>query len=574
MTPEQTTARQDTSRASWRKFLQPSVLMTGAVVLVIAWLSVVPLAILLWSTIWDGEKFTFDAFVNAYATFGLTSMVLNSLVYAVGVSILAVAMGTALAYLAARTNIPFKGLVFATSLVPLIMPEVLYTIAWIYLGSPRVGLINFWLEPIFGPGAIDIFSMKGMILIEALHLTPLVFLLMYAAFKNMDPSLEESALMSGASLRTILRRITTPLAAPALYASILIMLVRGLESFEVPALVGMPNGILVFTSRIWRALSVYPADKAGAGVYSVGLLVLTSLGIFWYTHLTGRGGKSFQTVTGKGFRPHSMDLGRWRWPLAGFVVLYFFIAVVLPFFVLAYGSTQSFYVSPNWHSLTHPILDNYAEILSDTTTMRSFRNSFILAFGTATAVMFVMAIASWIIVRTKIRGRGLIDLLAFLPMTIPGLVLGFAIIVIYLRLPIPVYGTLWIMFIAYFTRFMPYGLRYASTSMFQIAGELEESALVSGATWWHMFRRVILPLLTPGLVAGWIYIVTISIRELSSSLLLYTPGNEVLSIVIWNMWEDGRFPAIAALGVVMVTLLVVVIVAARRISGRFGVNEI
>jgi iron(III) transport system permease protein len=557
-----------------RALVRPSVLITGAVVLLIGWVTLGPLITLVWATVHDGDEFTLGAFADAYSSRGLSTMLWNSALYAVGCTALAMIVGTSLAYLAVRTNVPFKGLVFAASLIPLITPQVLYTISWIYLASPRVGMLNDWLSPVFGPGAIDIFNMWGMIWVEGLHLSPLVFLLMFAAFRSMDPSLEESAIMSGAKRLTVIRRVTAPLVRPAVYASILIMIVRGLESFEVPALIGMPNGIMVFMSEVWRSLSVFPADRGEAGAFSIGLLVLTTLGIYWNSRMTKRSGKSFQTITGKGFRPHAMDLGKWRWPLAGFVVLYFVIAVVLPFFILAYGSLQKFYVPPTWETLTNPSLVNYQEVFSSPATLRAFRNSIVLAVATATAVMFVMAIASWIVVRTKTRGRAILDLLTFLPLTVPGLVLGLAILVIYLRVPLPIYGTLWIMFIAYFTRFMPYGMRYSATSMLQIGAELEESARTSGATWWQIFRRVLLPLIMPGLIAGWIYIVTVSLRELGSSLLLYTPGNEVLSITIWNLWENGRFPAVAALGVAMILSLVVIIVIARRIGGRFGVNEV
>jgi iron(III) transport system permease protein len=408
--------------------------------------------------------------------------------------------------------------------------------------------------------------------VEGLHLSPLVFLLMFAAFRSMDPSLEESALMSGARLPTVLRRVTLPLAKPALYASVLIMAVRALESFEVPALLGIPNGIWVFTSRIWRVLNQYPPGYGQAGAYALSLLALTTLGVFWQSRLSKRG-KSFQTVTGKGFRPHPMDLGRWRWPATALVLTYFFVAVVMPVLILLYASFQPFYSVPSMESLSQLTLQNYERILTTESALRAARNSFTLGIGSATAVMFVMAIASWLVVRTRIPGRWMVDNLSFLPLTIPGLVMGVALLFVYLRFPIGIYGTLWILFIAYFTRYMPYGMRYASTSTYQISGELEESAQTSGATWWQTFRRVNLPLLMPGLLAGWIYIVMVSVRELSSSILLYSPGNEVLSILIWEMWENGQFTELAALGVLMVTALVILVVVAQKLGASVGIQE-
>jgi len=559
-------------RMDLRRLAQPQVLIILAVVILIGYLSLVPVLFLVWGTFYDGVSVTLRFFAEAYSAFGLGEMISNSLIFAVGSTVLSVVLGTTLAYLTVRTNVPFKGLLFAASLVPLIIPGILHTIAWIFLASPRVGVFNKLLEPLFGPGSLNIFSVWGMMFVEGLHLSPLVFLLMFAAFRSMDPSLEESALMSGARLSTVLRRVTLPLARPALYASVLIMAVRALESFEVPALLGIPNGIWVFTSRIWRVLNQYPADYGQAGAYALSLLALTTLGVFWQSRLSKRG-KAFQTVTGKGFRPHPMDLGRWRWPATALVIAYFLFAVVMPVLILVYASFQPFYSVPSADSLARFTLENYEYTLTNSSTLRAARNSFTLGIGAATTVMFVMAIASWLVVRTRIPGRWLVDNLSFLPLTIPGLVMGVALLFVYLRFPIPIYGTIWILFIAYLTRYMPYGMRYASTSMYQISGELEESALTSGASWWQTFRRVNLPLLMPGLLAGWIYIVMVSVRELSSSILLYSPGNEVLSIVIWERWENGQFTELAALGVLMVVALVVLVLVAQRLGASVGIQE-
>jgi iron(III) transport system permease protein len=216
--------------------------------------------------------------------------------------------------------------------------------------------------------------------------------------------------------------------------------------------------------------------------------------------------------------------------------------------------------------------DNYDYTLSNNQSLRALRNSFTLGIGSAITVMLVMAIASWLVVRTKLPGRWMVDNLAFLPLTIPGLVLGVSLLFVYLRFPLPIYGSIWILFIAYCTRYMPYGMRYASTSMYQISSELEECAETSGASWWQAFRRVLLPLLMPGLVAGWIYIITVSVRELSSSILLYSPGNEVFSIVIWEQWNNGQYTELASLGIVMVTALVLLVVIAQRLGAKIGIR--
>ena len=556
----------------WRRIFQPQTLIILGVVGVIGYLALIPLGYLLWGTFFDESGFTLDFFREAYTAFGLGRLMGNSLAFAFGSTVVAVSIGTVLAYLIVRTDVPFKGVMFTISLVPLIIPGILHTIAWIFLASPRIGIINKVLEPVFGPGTFDIFTLPGMMWVEGLHLSPLVFLLMFAAFRSMDPSLEESALMSGARLGTVFRRITVPLVRPALFASILVMAVRALESFEGPAIIGIPGGIWVFTSRIWRVLNVFPREFGQAGAYSMSLLLLCVVGVFLYSRLN-RKAKAYQTVTGKGFRPRAMELGRWRRPATALIFLYGFVAVVLPLFVLVYLSTQPFYEVPSLEKISTMTLDNYRAVFDSDQTLRALKNSFMLGIGSATFVMFIMAIGAWLVVRTKIPGRWMVDNLSFFPLVIPGLVLGVALLFVYLRSPIPIYGTIWILVIAYVTRYMPYGMRYASSSMYQISAELEESAQTSGASWWQTFRRVILPLLMPGLLAGWIYILTVSVRELSSSILLYSPGNEVFSIIIWEQWQNGEAAELAAFGVIMITILVALVLIARKLGAKIGVRE-
>ncbi len=557
----------------WRRLLSARNVIVLVVATVIAYLALVPLVFLVWQTFFEDGALSISSFREAYSAVGLAAMTFNSLAFAFGSATLGIALGTLLAYLIVRTDVPFKPLMFAASLVPLIIPGILHTIAWIFLASPQIGVLNMHvIEPLTGGRTFDIFSLPGMILVEGLHLSPLVFLLMVASFRSMDPALEESAIMSGAPLRTVFRRITMPLARPALYAAILIMVVRGLESFEVPALLGLPNGVYVFTSRIWRVLNEIPPNYPQAGAYAMSLLALTSLGVFWHSRLAKRA-RSFQTVTGKGFRPRPVQLGAWRIPATLLILLYFVIAVIAPLAILAYASLQAYYSPPTVATLSNLTLDAYRDVLQTDIAVNALKNSLILGLGAATVVMLGTAVAAWLVVRTKLPGRWIVDNLAFLPLVIPGLVLGVALLFVYLRLPVTIYGTLWILFVAYLTRYMPYGMRYASTSMFQIGRELEESAQTSGAGWWQAFRRIVLPLLVPGLIAGWIYIVVVSVRELSSSILLYSPGNEVLSIVIWEQYQNGELTQLAALGMLMVAGLVALVAVAYKLGAKIGVKE-
>jgi len=568
-------SRPEEAPATWRRFVPtPKVLILGVVAVVVAYLAIVPLWFLIQGTFLDSttNAFTLGGFERAYTDDNALEMMRNSVWFAVGAALLSLVVGTGLAFLNVRTDVPFKGLFFAASIIPLVIPGILYTVAWIFLASPDIGLVNYALEPIFGHAAVNIYTVWGMIWVEGLHLSPITFLFMVAAFRAQDPSLEESALMSGASRLTVIRRITVPLLRPAIAASVLIMTVRSLESFEVPALLGLQNNIYVFTSKIYFMLRTYPQDLNGAGALALGLFAIAALGML-VEHLLSKGAKAYQTVTGKGFRPRPIELGKWR-PVAGTTIVgYFVFTVVLPLLLLLYTSLLPYYQKPSAAAFKSMNLDNYVAIMHMSKATTALKNSLMLGVGSATLVMLFMAIAAWIVVRSNIPGRKILDLLSFAPLVIPGLVLGLSLQFVYLRVPIAIYGTIWILLVAYCTRYMPYGMRYAVTSMQQISSELEESAAVSGATWWQVFRRVLLPLLMPGLLAGWIYIFVVSFRELSSSILLYSSGNELLSILIWEQFENGKFTILAALGVVMVAILMVLVFIAYKLGAKVGLQQ-
>jgi iron(III) transport system permease protein len=556
-----------------RELATPRTLVVGGVLIVVGYLAVVPLVYLLHDTFTGPTGFSLGAFTRAYtANSQAGQMMLNSLEFAVGSGALALCLGTLLAYVQVRTDAPLKGLFFAASLVPLIIPGILYAAAWIFLADPRIGLINVVLfQPILGHGLFNTFSMWGMIWVQGLHLAPIAFLLMGAAFRSMDPALEEAALMAGAPRRVLLRRITMPLVRPAIVSAVLLMFVQSLESFEVPGLLGLQNGIYVFTSRIYFVLRQFPIDYGAAGAYALGLLAFAVVGVAASGWLS-RNARGYQTVTGKAFRPRPMELGRAR-PLVGaLVVLFFAVAVVLPVAVLVYTSLLRFYSAPSLESLRTMSLANYRAVLHMPLATTALRNSVLLGVGAATVVMFLTAVASWVVVRTRAMGRRLLDLVTFTPLVVPGLVLGLALSFVYLRTSLPIYGTLWILLIAYATRYLPYGMRYAGAAMAQTSGELEESAHICGASWWQTFRRVLVPLASSGILAGWVYILVVSFRELSSSILLYSPGKEVLSILIWEQFENGQFTTLAAIGVCMVAILVLLVLVAYRLGARFGVD--
>ena len=563
-----------------RRWFTWKALIIGLCVAFTVYIAVIPLGFLLWQSFFTPQTaskpavFTFGNYITAYTNPDTLRLFLNSLQFALGTATFAFLIGTTLAWINERTNTPFKSLFFALALIPLVIPGILFTIAWILLGSPKIGLINltlmYWFDLSSAP--FNIYSMWGMIWVDGLHYSPAAFLLMTAAFRAMDPSLEESAMMSGANVFQVLWRVTLKLVWPAIFATVLILFVKAIESFEVPALLGLPVGIHVFTSSIYQAVHRYPSQIGLASSYAVTLLMITTVGIYFISKLSSSGSK-YATMTGKGFRPRRIDLGRWRWLAAGIFFAYFSLIVVLPFLVLLWSSFQKFYAVPSIEALSRLTLDPYRFVLSYPNLARSVGNSLLLAVGSATLIMLVTSVICWIVVKTKLPGRWLLDNLASLPMVFPGLVLGLALMIFYLNVDVGVYGTMWILLIAYVTRFMPYGLRFNTTSMLQIHKELEESAAMSGASWGTIFRRIVLPLLKPGMLAGWIYIMIVSIRELSSSILLYSPGTEVISIIIWELWENGQYVELSALGVLFILMLFVLVMVAQVVGKKFGIKE-
>jgi iron(III) transport system permease protein len=562
-----------------RRINSQTLILIGATLFVL-YLAGVPLIMLLYGSIRSapigepGAVYTIQNYVKAYVDREFYILFLNSLYYALGTCLVTFSIGTFLAWVSERTNTPFKKLFVVMALIPFIIPGILSTISWILLLSPKIGLINLVVKELLGleSAPFNVYSMWGMIWAEAIHLYPLVFLLMSAAFRNMDTSLEEAALAAGSSTFTTFKRITLPLMRPAMFSVLLIIFIRGIEAFEVPALIGVPAKISVFTTKIFLAIHQFPSDFGLAGAYAVTLLVISTTGVLIYGKITRRE-ERYATVTGKGYRPRVVDLGVWKYVTCAICLVIFLLAVIFPVFVLLWSSFIPYYGVPSRELMAKMTLANFHYILNYPLALTAFKNSFYLSVGSATLVMLLTSIIAWITVKTKLPGRALLDNMTFIPIAMPGIVLGVSLIWVYLTLPIPIYGTIWVLLLAYITKFMPYGIRAASATMIQINRELEEASLTAGGTWFQTFRKVILPLLMPGFTAGWIYISIIALRELSTSILLYSYNSTVLSIMAFDLWEGGQYTYVCALGVLMVLLLVAMAYTARRLGARIGIAE-
>lgn len=541
----------------------------AATTVLVAYLVGGPVLYLLWGTFFDESGFTLEAFNRAFGDADSLKTIWNSGAFAVGGAAVAMVCGTSLAYLQARTDVPMKGLLFAASLMPLILAPVVYAIAWVFLYGGDVGIISGLFVNIFGSSPVGAYGLMGMIMANGLHLVPMVFLFMVPAFRSMDPSLEEAARVSGASWFTTLRRITIPLIRPGLTSAGVIILVLGLEAFEIPAILGETTGTSVFTSHIYFLMHGYPADLGAAGAVSIAIMAMAML-LMYGTGASKGSQKEYQTITGKAFKPTPVRLGKYRYLAASLIMLYFVVAVVLPILALIYVSLSPFYQAPNWQTLTSMNFDHYASMADIRGIGPAIANTVLVAVVSATAVMILTALASWFVMRSNFKLRKLLDTLALIPLVIPGLVLGLGLMFVYLRSPIPIYGTLLILIVAYITRFLPYGMRYAGAGMAQIGNELEEAAHVSGASWWSTFRKVVLPLAAPGILSGWIFVLLVSFRELSSTVLLAGPDSDVLSVILFRQFNEGTFGVVAALSVLMLVILSLIIVLAFKIGSRFG----
>lgn len=566
-------------KAGPRFRITPQLFLVGLAAGVIAYLTLIPLAMLVYGSLKSGPPgvsgdLTVKNYLALFSDWRLAGALLNSVIFSAGSSLLAFTGGLYLAWITERTNVPWRGAIYTCILVPMIVPGILTTVGWIMLFGRRSGVVNIIATQYLGfDQPIEINNMPGMIWVQGTDDIPLVFLLLAAALRSMDPSLEEAAMVAGSGIVRTTLRITVQVLLPAILAVWMISFVRAIESFEVPALIGIPAGILVFATEVYLATKSVPTDFGVASTFAVVYLVITTLGVVLYLRWTAAS-EQFATITGKGFRPTAFDLGRWRTSLAILNLLLCFVLFILPVLTVVWSSFLPFYMAPSKAALASLTLENYQNLWNLPLVHRALWNSFVLGISSSTITMLLTAIVAWIIVRTSWRGKGMLDFLAFSPIAMPGLVLGIAILWLYLVLPLPVYGTLWILLIAYVTKYLPYGMRACSSSMLQIKKELEEASETSGASWSHTFRRVILPLLAPGFVAGWIYVITHSFRELSTSIMLYRSGTEVISIVLFELWDGGQYPQLSALGMVLITILVVISLIARAIGGRYSIQQI
>jgi iron(III) transport system permease protein len=387
----------------------------------------------------------------------------------------------------------------------------------------------------------------------------------------MDPSLEEAAATSGAGLVSTVSRVTLRLALPTLLSVLLLTVVRAFEAFEIPALVGIPAKVEVLTTLVYqRVRSGFVPQYGEASAYAVLLTLVVVALLVPYARLTSQANR-FATVTGKGYRPRKLGLGVWRTP-AGLVCLSLPTLVLLPIAILVWASLLPFYQAPSVGALTSLTSANYQRAVGDQNVFSALLNTLVVGLVSASVVTLLALLVAWLVFRTRFRARWLLEHLGALPLVLPGIVLGIAVLRTYLTVPIPIYGTVWIIVVAYVTRYTPFGIRFGEAGLLQIHHELEESARLSGAAFGTVLRRVVVPLMAPALASAWIYVFLLSVKELSLAMLIYGPQSRVVSVTMFELWGNGQVTELAAFCVTITALFVAIGLAFYRLSRRYGIQ--
>jgi iron(III) transport system permease protein len=572
--PLATAAPPQTTR--WGSLFTQENLVTSVAAVIVAAAVFLPLIALVFSSFRVQDELGFSA------TWGLGNYKLmvehaplreaffNTIAIATGATAISTIVGVSLAWLNARTNCPWREKLEPFNLIPYFLSPFVGAIAWHNLASPEVGLLNNFLRWLFGidDAIFNVDNIWGVIWVTAIFHAPLVYLFVVGSLRRMDPSLEDSARTTGAGLLRTMLTVTLPLVAPAILAGMIICFVTSAGEFGVPFKLGAPYGYQTYTTEIFTFAIGDDANYQMGAAMSMALGLITAVLIWVQRRITQK--REYTTVTGKGFRPNVIDLGRWKWAALAYNLSYLFIAVVLPLITLVVVSLHKV-----WQGYPDPskmTLSNYRQLLffwspdNIEAATNGISNSLILAFAGATIAMVLAVAMSFMIHRTKGLGSRLLDYLSVIPIGFPGIVLAMGVLIAYIKTPI--YATLWILLLGYITRFFPYGQRNVSSILLAVSEELDQSSRMSGATWLTTLRRITIPLLKPGIFAGWVLLFIIFLRELPISIILYTAGTETLSVGIYYLQEFENEALTCTLSVIQTFLLLFCVYVFRRLAGK------
>ena len=498
---------------------------------------------------------------------GLERAFFNTLYLVAGTVPLSFLIALPLVLITTRTDTPLKGLIEVAALLPFITPPLIGAVAWALLAAPRTGLVNVFARQLGATSPIvNIYTMGGLIFVMSLYLSPYVFVTVKAVMQHMDATLEDASRVAGASLVQTTRNILVPLSMPAILSAGILVLTRAIEEFAIPGVLGAPSGIYTVTTYIYyQAISYVPPRYEVAALLASLLMATTALCLFVQSRVLG-GRQRYTTVAGKGHPPHMPRLGRWRYVTMAYALAYIALTVVLPYLVLIYAAfINAWGQPPTFSNLT---LANVFATFDPVLPVRAgLLNSLLLAFFGATLATVLTVIIGYMISKGDLWLRSSLDFVSSIPLAMPGPVLAIALLWAYLHPPFVLYGTLWILLVAYVTHFLPYGVRTTTGSFRQISVELERSASVCGASRLAVFRDILLPLIRPGMLAGWMLMFVSMIRELSSSIFLFVPGTETAAVTLLEMWQEARFANVAVLSLTLITISVLVVTLVRYSSG-------
>jgi len=518
----------------------------------------------------DAGEFNLAAYRAVFSSADLWPVIKNTLLYAAGGVLFALPVSFAFAFLTERTDMPFRNHVFVVMFIPMSTPVFATALGWVLLLGPRAGIVNVYIRGLFGSAAADgpfnIFTLEGMIFVHVLGTIPTMWLFLTAVLRHMDSTLEEAAAASGASRWETIRAVTIPLMRPGVAAVMIYFFLSGLESLELTLALGPTAGVEVLATKIFFTLlptadlGVNYAIPAAFGMLG---LVMGLGGIVFYLFLIRRA-SHYAVVTGKGYRPKVIELGKWKWVGLGAIGLFMFIKVILPFAVLLYASLLRFYVPPTFDYVQDMTwtLQHYEGLFDYRFFGKFFVNTIIVSVVASTATMMLVSFIAWLVVRSPGRLSGIINVVAFMPLAIPGTISTVAFFLMFIGTPL--YGTLAVLSLAFVARYLAFGTRLMHSSMLQIHQELEEASQTSGGSSVQTFVRITLPLLTPAFLNGWLWVMVHAAKDFSVALLLASAGSTLVGNIIYESFVGGRFNSAAAMLVALILFNMTLVVGGRR----------
>lgn len=511
---------------------------------------------------------TLDNYAAIFADPFVYEVFWNTTIFAVSTTLFALAVGLPIAWLAERTTIPGKTVIYTTMTLGLLIPGIYTAMGWIFIAHPRIGLLNRWLTEFFGfeNGPINIATPIGMGFVQGLSLAPLAFILTAQVFRAMNPALEEAAKVHGMGFGRIIRRITLPLALPGVLAAVIYMVTIGIATFDVPAIIGLGSRVYMLSTFVYIKVinplgSGPPEDGIAAALGTFMIAVAVAL-TWWYSQVL-RQGHRFEVVTGKGYRPVLLDLGQWGFVGWAFIVLYALASKLLPLLLIAYAAFTPYFAPPSLKMLSQLSLRNYYDI-NWGLLFRGLEHTAILVAVVPILVLVFAFSISWLVVRSRSRARYALEFGAFLPHALPEVILavGASLLALFvLRDFLPLYGSVWLIAIVYVVARLAFATRAINGSLLQIHRELEEAAYAAGLSTIRTSWRILLPLLRPTLLSVWIWSALLVYRELTVAVFLVSDQNITLPAVIWSYWASGTFNKAAAVTLLMTVALTPFILA-------------